>query len=636
MLLFVFVCLVVTTAAQEGQNYFLQSIDENPGIYFEKYPDFKFSNANWKVIVILEITKNAFDWPLYNKAIQEINTTCKPNDHPGQCANILKPLLPLEKRVQRLRERYYSLTDNLLDIEPTREENNESATRYITKRYAPFGFIGSISRMLFGTLTDEDAQYYVSRFSELKTNQLNIANVVREQFHIVNSNIMKTDTELQNLKNNLFEKIALINNTWSAIEGLTHAYEVLHYGSAIEAVIEEIDLNLQTYNDIYNKLYDLMNTAKLGKLHPDLIQKEQLQNIIESIQRASSDHVFPLRIEHANCEKLIDSSTVRIGYKLQKLLFEVTIPLVEARPTELYKIHGLPIPQDNGITAKIEPKYKFIAISNDKEVYTLMKDEHLSTCKGNHNNKICKHETPMFRKTHRHCEFTMLTRPSINAIKSCPLTILQDNNETWIHLSSIDGWLYSTDENTKLSINCGNNKYENLHIKGIGIVQLKPGCQAETNQLVLTNLPTLGQSIEYLYAPKIHLDLQSIDNKILNKSRFLRKYSINNEPKHILSGLTFSDINKEFDILTESINNEHIHYTKHNNWTIITGVFIFIIVNVTCYYWNSKINKTKKDLDNRGNWTELEALEGLPNPDPCTPKGPTAPEKPPRSDQLLA
>jgi hypothetical protein len=60
----------------------------------------------------------------------------------------------------------------------------------ITKRNkrGVFNFIRSVSKILFGILSSEDADYYRNRISELETEQLSMLKVAKEQmtcaFHI--------------------------------------------------------------------------------------------------------------------------------------------------------------------------------------------------------------------------------------------------------------------------------------------------------------------------------------------------------------------------------------------------------------------------------------------------------------------
>jgi hypothetical protein len=74
----------------------------------------------------------------------------------------------------------------------------------ITKRNerGVFNFIRSVSKILFGTLSSEDAGYYQNRISDLESEQLSMLKVTKEQMTVVRSTLQTVNYTLVDIAAN--------------------------------------------------------------------------------------------------------------------------------------------------------------------------------------------------------------------------------------------------------------------------------------------------------------------------------------------------------------------------------------------------------------------------------------------------
>ena len=89
-----------TTPTKDNPNYFLQNLEENPGLYFEKLPDLRFTEANWNIIIFMDFKNLKFNYSYFKNATNEIRFSC-PTDYPGQCKSILTVVDYTDEKINR-------------------------------------------------------------------------------------------------------------------------------------------------------------------------------------------------------------------------------------------------------------------------------------------------------------------------------------------------------------------------------------------------------------------------------------------------------------------------------------------------------------------------------------------------------
>ena len=114
---------------------------------------------------------------------------------------------------------------------------------------------------------------------------------------------------------------------------------------AITEITNSSEAALILYQDIFKTLTQAVHEARLGHLHPSLLSTGRLQQVIRQITDLRPSYEFPIPIAHARADKLAEIVSVRLGFKQNKFLIEISIPLLNKFPTELYKIHSVPIRQ---------------------------------------------------------------------------------------------------------------------------------------------------------------------------------------------------------------------------------------------------------------------------------------------------
>jgi vacuolar-type H+-ATPase subunit I/STV1 len=82
----------------------------------------------------------------------------------------------------------------------TRSKENDSKSE--RSKRGVFNFVGSSSKILFGTLSDEDATYYKNKISELHSEQISVLKVAKEQMMVVRSSLQTVNFTLADVAAN--------------------------------------------------------------------------------------------------------------------------------------------------------------------------------------------------------------------------------------------------------------------------------------------------------------------------------------------------------------------------------------------------------------------------------------------------
>jgi hypothetical protein len=177
----------------------------------------------------------------------------------------------------------------IAQVTKTKEDENFSAgsTNSRSKR-GVFNVVGSVSKILFGTLSD-DATYYKNRISKLQSEQLSMLKLTKEQMIVVRSSLQIVNFTLADVAANEMQ----LNDNLNVIQKLVaengeKTSQVLSQAIVLSAVnrhmiiVEHVVSQLREEYDI---ILSAINFAQKGILFPQIITPE---DIIETFQQSQS------------------------------------------------------------------------------------------------------------------------------------------------------------------------------------------------------------------------------------------------------------------------------------------------------------------------------------------------------------
>lgn len=561
-------------------------IVNSPGLFYDPIGNLKYYHDYWKIVTFSDLSYIKPHIDTLQKVLENSKQIC--NAHRStkvktDCYNVLNPLESLFSNVQNKYMSLSHITDN---------ENSHKV-----KRSAWFGIGGPILKQLFGSLDEDDAKAFTDAINAVQDDQRHLASISKENIHIMSSTIASFNSTISKLNANenvLNKNIQNLGKILDTISENTNKLEVVTHLSMIFSALES-SLMLLNFN-----LRDLNDAILFGKqniVHPSVLSPTQLYNELNS---KNNDVILglPLHLSLDNIHKIIDVAEISSFISNEKLIFAIKIPLVPSLVEyNLYHIYSLPTPHDinkPNTFALITPSAKFLAITQDKLLYSMLQD--LSECKViNSNYYLCKLVNVQSSVGNPICETIILTEHVKRIPDSCSYKLILGEIDLWQRLVN-NKWIYVQSDVTKLSINCNGN-LEDHDIIGTGILRLPKHCKAYHK--LLQFIP--AQEFETkIYIP--HPDFNIIVDDCCSKAKLNNSmpYLTPVKLSHInLDYLQYAShkLNQANDELSK-IENQPYHIKYSHYFSILTTllsitVFSFFSYKLyKCFCNNNKRNKS--------------------------------------------
>jgi len=154
-----FACLVsVTCPTALALDVTVQKFKESPGLYYDHVGEARLYSMEWKIVTYINLEVVDDNFETVKNYAQMSAEFCKKHEHKfwanytGCLNNIRQTDRPI-REVNELKLKLRQLTRNKDDLVHSREKRGL------------FNFIGGISKILFGVMDSEDANYYTNKIS---------------------------------------------------------------------------------------------------------------------------------------------------------------------------------------------------------------------------------------------------------------------------------------------------------------------------------------------------------------------------------------------------------------------------------------------------------------------------------------
>jgi hypothetical protein len=210
-----------------------------------------------------------------------------------------------------------------------------------TKR-GVLNFVGDISKILFGTLTQSDAKGYNKHISELEKEQKEFLHLAKEQMTVIKPTISSVNSTL--LKVNQNEKI-LDNGLNKLFNYSEHKFQKLEEEIANVDLLNEqmrlVQRGVDESQHSFETLIEAFVHAEQGVLQPQLITVQRIRNLVrmQKLPPGTDYPNFPL----PELSKII---IPHIYSYRQFLVYVLEIPWFSPTEYQLYKMLPFPVSTD--------------------------------------------------------------------------------------------------------------------------------------------------------------------------------------------------------------------------------------------------------------------------------------------------
>jgi len=187
--------LLVTCSVAIALDVTVQQFKVSPGLYYGYIAEEHLYSTEWKVATYINLEIVDDNFRTVGNYAQLSTDFCNRHEHKfwanyTGCLNSMHQTGRPMKEVNDLR---------LIFRQLTRKEAESIHTR---NKRGVFNFIGGRSKILFGTLDNEDANYYTNKMSYLENEQLDFFKLSKEQITVVKTTPRSVNSTLVTVSEN--------------------------------------------------------------------------------------------------------------------------------------------------------------------------------------------------------------------------------------------------------------------------------------------------------------------------------------------------------------------------------------------------------------------------------------------------
>lgn len=487
------------------------------------------------------------------------------NSNSLECHNILEPLSVRYKDIVS----GYSAISHLVD-----------------KRFkrAWIGGIGSLSKIVFGTLDENDAIRYDNAIKDFQNNEKRLGSLIKENILMTSNIFSKFNETLHSIKINEASLNIAIDNLTSKQKLLQTTFDRLSINFNINSILNSLEASILTLSFQLDDISNAIMLCNQNILHPAVLTPEQLyKEIVDNYRYLPIDLKLPINLALSNIHSLINISNIACYSSGNKIVFILKIPLVTPKDYNVYHAIALPTPHNvikPNTFSYIIPSHRYVAMTKDKSEYCNI--DSLRECTTiNKREYICDIMTVFPTSGNPSCESELLSNVISVLPVQCHTDFLHGYIDLWKPLQN-NAWIYVQSHNSKLYIECLNQKISELNIIGTGILALPNNCIAHCkNTKLITKYNALKINITVS-----HSDFNIINDSCCKLDKF--KYSMSNEPPLKLQNLDLDIFTSETKSKLKSISdetdkilNEH-HIIKYETHYSVLIIMILCVISIFC------------------------------------------------------
>jgi hypothetical protein len=590
--------------------YSIEKYDESPGLYYESKGIAVLYNMVWKTIVYVDLNKVDSESLTLRQYVHHVEMLCQTSvirNWTG-CAHFSED--------SRDKLNQLSKTEMLLrEITGQRVGGNR-------RKRGVSNLIGELSKILFGTMDDDDAKYYNEQIKLFEQNSGDMTALMKQQLLVVKSSLGAINNTLTDVAYNeklLKDGIHKVTDYLNTLKSESDAkMNLVSAKIEVEGHILRVNSAISTLQRKLDLLINSVVNAHKGILQPQVISPVTL---MESLQRHvpafPKDTTLPFPLSKDSAHQLTRICEMQVYIKNGILGYVILLPLVNQGNFNIYKLIPIPVPLDRSTFLYIDTGKSFLWIDQARQYYFLSDKEELEECKMmNIMLYVCKQNQPLLSShLHENCLVKMLQlRGNVPTI--CEKRVVELSNSVWTQLENNE-WIYFVPASESITILCAEKPPIDIIVTGIGKLGIKENCKgfgrsAHFQTHSILNVDNPGYESDFLSTVNLEYDCC----EYLNSKTNFSSLRLNASFKHIVSHLddlkVASHRISEVEHMIKEQEWRKLHTASHNTYSVLVYV-CFVAIGLYLLYklYNcikNKVNciKTITDTTGSGNAVNIK------------------------------
>lgn len=390
-------------------------------------------------------------------------------------------------------------------------EAKQQETAFRGTRRKKRGFFATVTKRLFFSMSEEEAEFYKSQINALKTENIehflltqNQTTLFQESLKVLNSSIQSQIIQKTALQKQLHEIEDLLNNATASSILSNKLIELMQYTSFV----------ITSFWEKQRYFFEAITTKSSNfQLIPPRMFMNELARVNQLVAR--QDLHLPLPLTGENLAKFYQMTTTEGRIIDNNLVIRMSIPLVEAKQFMLYRAISVPHRNDSIDTfTYIVPRNEYIAFDSQNEKFVALTYEDLKAChRLDRKQLICKQTFPVMSATNNlGCEINMLR--NTNDTSNCDFRTSSLTEELWAKLQRPNTYLYTLAKPQLVAIICPNTRTK-VYLEGTGIISMTQRCRVKTERVEIVAFQTIESKVfrKFVDSAKFNVSVDSeIDN----------------------------------------------------------------------------------------------------------------------------
>lgn len=496
------------------------------GAYIEEIANIQIYHSEWSFVTFVNLSYFAIEMDYLNETVTSIQMLCDSINNEfsilsiqtSYCDHTMPQLHNLLEEIKDFDINWF-LNHGANSLHPNPFNRSERKKRSI---------LGTISKRLFFSLSEDDAEFYRNQIGTLKTENVdrilfarNQTTLFQETLKVLNNTMQSQIVQHTALQKQFDDVENLLNNSTASSTLNGKLGELMQYTTFLMTKFWQ----KQRY------IFDLITTkSKNFHLIPPKLFINELKRIEPII--AKQRHCFPLPINSENLSTFFQLTTIEGRIVDNNLLLRFSIPLVEMDNFHLYKIISAPHRnQNNEIFSFIIPHHEYIAFDIQNEKFITLTRSELQSChRINTQNLICRQSFPILKANNNAgCEINLIR--NTNVTDKCDVRASKLTEEIWIKLQQTNTYLYTLPKTQTVAIVCPHSQTK-LQLHDTGIITLSPKCKIKTEQVEIIAFQTIESIKSYSFKSSPKFNATASINGDIEKIKHTKSLSNPKLPDH--------------------------------------------------------------------------------------------------------
>lgn len=477
-------------------------IKSSSGLYFEQLSDVQLYHSEWTFVTYVNLSYFTVESEHFERTVLKIQNFCDkireefPLPIPSSyCDQTTPQLFNLLEEVREYSTKWF--TNNEFSSE-SRYENEFRPLRKRSLKRKKRGFLGTIAKSVFGTLSETEGAFYMDQINALKSENVEHMLITEKQTSLFQESlkVLNSTMQSQNIQNavlqNYFDDLSVVLKNQTVEAATDHVSSILT--AKLSELMQYTSFLMIGFREKQRYFFEAITTkSRSFQMIPPRMFLSELQRV--SLLVARQGLMLPMPLTGENLSKFYQLTTTEGRIVDNNLVVRFSIPLVESKKFILFKATSAPYRNETNDTFKyIVPRHEYIAVDSFQDTFvTLTLDElrHCHRINGQH--LVCKQTFPIMTATNNlGCEINLLRKT--NSSSDCDVRTANLTEELWVQLQQPNTYLYTLPKSQPVVVLCSNSR-TSIFLEGTGVISVAQKCRIKTERVEIVAFQTIESKI---------------------------------------------------------------------------------------------------------------------------------------------